>query len=432
MSIRQTSMSPVAGRQASTGAKAMAHAHTGLPPAVLLGGGCNALCIARSLGRAGVRVYALNTSDAIVFRSRYCTPLRGWGEDVTGWGSYLLSSASDGLRGAVVLACSDAEAEYLIHHREELAARYVLDLESAAGQKAMLNKLQTYRIAQAAGVPLPHFWTPQTRAEIEELRPILGYPVLVKPLQAHVYRRKFTKRLVIAHDFEQVIKASDTARLAGIDVMLVEMIPGPDDRLCSYYTYIDENGTPLFDFTKRIIRRSPPLLGGGSCHITDWNPEVKELALRLFRAAGLRGLANAEFKRDERDGRLKLIECNIRFTEGTPLLVGSGVDEPLFVYNRLTGRPLPPMSSYRTGLRLWYPVEDFHAFRILRRRGELTWRQWWASIARPRMLPYFQWTDPWPSLVEGSRLFTAVGRRLRSLGRAVLRLARPSPASGGF
>src|SRR6185437_4458297 len=128
-------------------------------------------------------------------------------------------------------------------------------------------------------------------------------------------------------------------QMAGLDVMVVEMVPGPDSRLCSYYTYLDESGTPLFHFTKRVIRRSPPVFGGGSYHITDWLPEVKELGLRFFQAVGLRGLGNVEFKRDERDGRLKLIECNARFTEANCLVMASSLDLPLLVYNRLVGRP---------------------------------------------------------------------------------------------
>ncbi len=32
---------------------------------------------------------------------------------------------------------------------------------------------------------------------------------------------------------------------AGLAVMLVEQIPGGDDLLCSYYTYLDESGSPV-------------------------------------------------------------------------------------------------------------------------------------------------------------------------------------------
>jgi D-aspartate ligase len=405
-----------------------------LPPAIVLGGTCNALSVARSLGRAGVKVYALNHTDSYVFQSRYCTPIRmPKGSDTHAWGEFLLGPESEPFRGAVLLACSDAELEFLARHRPTLTAKYRLDLSDPEAQLCMLNKLSTYRKAEAAGVPLPRFWSPQNRDELASLESQLPFPLVVKPLYSHVYRRHFTRKLVVAKSFEEAAKAFAAARAAGVDVMLVEMIPGPDDRLCSYYTYLDETGTPLFDFTKRIIRRYPPVMGGGCYHVTDWNPEVKELALRLFQAVGLRGLANAEFKRDERDGRLKLIECNARFTEANCLLADSGLDLASFVYNRLTGGPSVPLEHYRRGVRLWYPVEDFRAFHELRRAGQLSWGCWLRGLCHRKRLPFFRWSDPLPSLIhEGRRVKRAILSRLRQLGKVLAvfgRVESGEPAS---
>jgi predicted ATP-grasp superfamily ATP-dependent carboligase len=411
----------------------MADNNGALPPVILLGGACNALSVARSLGRAGVKVLALNSPGAYVRHSRYCTLLRppGWEAGIGAWADYLLGPDSEPLRGAVLLACSDTELEFLAHNREPLASKYRLDLSNPQAQLCMLNKLSTYQMARAAGIPLPRFWTPQTREQVESLRPELPFPLLVKPLYSHVYRRRFTNKLVVAQNFEEVVKGYGAARAAGVDVMLVEMIPGPDDRLCSYYTYLDENGEPLFHFTKRIIRRFPPIQGGACYHVTDWIPEVKDVSLRLFQAVGLRGLANAEFKRDQRDGRLKLIECNARFTEGNRLVAASGYDLGLFVYNRIVGRPQPPLGAFQLGKRLWYPVEDYRAFRQLRREGELTWLRWLASLAHRKVLPYFRWDDPLPTLVhELGRLKNAVLDRLGTTWRRAAGLIRAVQPAG--
>ena len=88
---------------------------------------------------------------------------------------------------------------------------------------------------------------------------------------------------------------------------------------------------------------------------------MAELGLRFFEGVGLRGLGNVEFKRDARDGRLKLIECNHRFTAATGLMRAAGLDLPLFVYNKLTDRPLPTVDRYRAGLTMWYPMKDVRA-----------------------------------------------------------------------
>ena len=65
---------------------------------------------------------------------------------------------------------------------------------------------------------------------------------------------------------------------------------------------------------------------------------MRELGLAFLRGAGVRGLANVEFKRDERDGRLKLIECNYRFTAPNEQFRRAGMDLALFVVQP-AGRP---------------------------------------------------------------------------------------------
>ena len=380
------------------------------PPVVILGGDANALSVARCLGRRGVRVYTLNDHDAPVRHSRYCRYLKvPWLGDVeASWADYLLGPEAEPLRGAVLLAACDEGIEVIAHNRAALAERFVLDESNPDAQLAMLNKLATYQAARAAGVPTPRFWVTAGGESLRELEPELVYPLLVKPLFSHRFAAKFGgKKFFVAHNIDDLRRGMETAGTAAVEVMLVELIPGPDDRLCSYYTYLDAAGEPQFDFTKRIIRRFPVGMGNGCYHVTDRNPEVREVALRLFRHAGLRGLANAEFKRDDRDGRLKLIECNARFTAANCLVASSGLDLASFVYNRLAGLPPPPTETYRTGLHLWNPTQDFRAFLELRRRGELTAWGWLRGVARRQTLPYFAWEDPLPSVMRFLRSLKA-------------------------
>ena len=374
-----------------------------LPSAIILGGGANALSVARSLGRAGVEVYAINEDSAYVRYSRYCRWLEVPGDAPGAWACFLLGPESEPLRGGVLLACSDDAIAIIARHRPELSAKFRLEESNPTAQLDMLDKLRTYQAAQAAGVPTPRFWPARTREQIMALRDALVFPLIVKPRFTHLWERRSGKKFVVADDFDQLLRAHEALGAVGIETLLVEWIPGLDDRLCSYYTYLHGPSVPLFHFTKRVIRRFPAGVGNGCYHVTDWNPEVRDLALRLFRWVGLRGLANAEFKRDERDGQLKLIECNARFTASNCLVARSGLDLAAFVYNRLVGRPQPPLAAYALDMRLWDPVRDLQAFLELRRRGRLVFRQWIASILHRQTFPYLDWRDPLPALVRALR-----------------------------
>lgn len=374
----------------------------GRPPVIVLGGGANALSIARSLGRYGVKVYAINLPTEHIRHSRYAEwiPLPDGENYQEIWRDYLLGPSSAHLWGSVLLGASDAALELIAQNRAALLERFILDDSNPEAQLCMLNKLCTYRAAVDAGVPTPRFWLVNGAKEVEQLKSSLVFPLLVKPQRSYLFEERFGRKFFVAKDFDHVADAVRVAGAAGIQVLLMELIPGPDDRLCSYYTYLDERGEPLFDFTKRVIRRFPPGEGMACYHITDQVPELRSLALRLFRQVGLRGLANVEFKYDERDGQLKLIECNARFTAANCLVAESGFDLARFVYNRLVGLPQEPLTTYRSGLRLWYPIEDFRAYRVLHARGELSFPRWVRSLLHWQKFPFFAWEDPAPSFVD--------------------------------
>jgi D-aspartate ligase len=371
-----------------------------LPPALLLGGGANALSVARQLGRLGAPVHALAEPGAFVAHSRYCRTPRAAGGDARAWEQFLLGPGAAGLRGAVLLSCCDAGIELIARRRDELSERYLLDDSNPRAQLTMLNKLATYRAAREAGVPTPGFWVADSRGQLEAVRTELTYPLIVKPRLSHVFERKTGKKLLVVNDYDQVAAAVGAVADTGTEAVLMEMIPGPDSRLCSYYTYLDEDSRPLLHFTKRIIRRYPLVTGTACYHVTDRIPEAAELGNRLFRHVGLRGLANVEFKRDGRDGKLKLIECNARFTASDCLVARSGINLAAFVYCRLTGRAPPPTHEYEVGMRLWDPVRDFQAGLAMRRAGDLTLWGWLKSVCHRQTFAYFQWTDPAPALAR--------------------------------
>lgn len=375
------------------------------PPAVVVGGKANAVSVARSLTRAGIDVYALGDTSSPVRHSRACGTFVdvGHAPDMQArWLEWLVT----GPVGAVVLPCSDEALEMIVRNRallEQLAYRaFEVDDEVAA---AMLDKARTYALARDLGIPSPRTITVSTVRDAGRVGDELSFPCALKPLHSHVFQRHFgrrTKAFVVGGP-EELLERFYEMHALGVEMLATQIIPGADDRIYGYYTYLDALGEPLFHFTKRKLRQYPVGFGTGSYHITTWDPDVVELGLAFTQGVGVRGLANVEFKRDARDGALKLIECNHRFTAPNELLRIAGLDLAVFIYSRLAGRPVDAPRTYRTGVRLWHPVEDTRAFLHLRRRGELSFGGWVASVAHPQHVPVFRFHDPNPSLREGLR-----------------------------
>ena len=264
--------------------------HGPRPACVLIHGDVNALSVARSLGRAGIRVFAINDADSPVCRSRYVTPVvlpvlgRDRGE---AWTEFLLGPHSAHLHGSVLLACSDVALRMLALHRDELSHHYLLDLAVPDVQLAMLDKRTSLEVARKAGVGHPKFWSVDDPDALD-LSPEMRYPLLVKPVDTFKFFELTGHKILVVDNREQFEAAVGQVMDAGIDFVLVELIPGPDDLLCSYYTYLDENGEPEFHFTKRAIRRYPRREGPAVYHVVDWVPEAARAGLQFLQAAGVR------------------------------------------------------------------------------------------------------------------------------------------------
>jgi len=375
-------------------------------PAVLLGGVHNTLSATRSLGSTGVPIDVLAVDGVVsaARRSRFCRSYVEFPPDrlQERWLAWLVGAREPSV---VIPACDDG-LELIARHRSEIEKAGHRAIEAADDVLlAMLDKARTYELAAAAGVPAPQARVVTSRNELADVAAELSFPAFVKPTHSHVFLKRFPTRrkgCVLRRPSDLDDEVGPVVD-AGVSMIVMELVPGHHGAFESYYSYLDEAGKPLLHFTKSKLRQHPIGVGEGCYHMTAWSPEAAELGLRFFEAVGLRGIGNVEFKRDARDGQLKLIECNARLTQADALVRRAGIDLPLLAYNRLVGRQLPDTSSFREGLRLWFPWNDLQAMRAYRAAGELGTLEWLLSIAHRQQLPLFDRTDLAPTLREGRR-----------------------------
>ncbi|MEA2398124.1 MAG: D-aspartate ligase [Thermoleophilaceae bacterium] len=388
----------------------------GLPPAVLLGGEAIAVSACRSLGESGVRVHALGDRRDPVRRSRWCGEFVAVGSKEGAVERYLEWLETRGPRGAAILPCDDYGVEMIARNRARLEDWGYLPVEGDDEvMLAMLDKERTYEMARKVGVATPRTATVRTAQEARTAARDFELPVGLKPLQSHLFAEHFPHKLILAHDGAELEEVSSWAFGPGVPMLMTEVVPGPETAICTHFTYLDDAGEPLFNYTKSKIRQWPKRSGLTCYQVSDWQPEVVDVGLRLVQGIGLRGVAVPEFKRDPRDGAWKLIEVNHRFTGSLDLTRHCGIDMALIAYDRLAGRPVRAPSSYRVGVTQWNPIEDVRALLDYRRDGELTVPQWVRSVARRQHFPMMRLDDPMPTVAS---LGTKLGRAARKLASA--------------
>lgn len=366
------------------------------------------MSVARTLAGLGARVVAFGSPDAPVRASRSCSRFVALdrGGDVVGQALELLESAA-GLAGAVVLPCDDDGLELVARHRPRLVELGYRPVEANDEVLlAMLDKSRTYELAREADVAAPAVRTLRSVADVDDVAGEVAFPCVLKPVHSHLYQRRAGRygKVISVADESELRAVIGELQALGLEMLLTEVVPGGDGDFCSYYTYLDGDGAPLFHFTKRKIRQYPIHFGLITYQVTDWTPEVADAGLRLFQRIGLRGIANAEFKLDRRDGVYKLIECNLRFTAANELVRRSGIDIARLAYARVTGGPLPRVDSYRRGMRMWHPIEDVRALCDYRQAGELTVGAWAKSLLHRQHVPLFRLSDPGPTVANLRRM----------------------------
>ncbi len=386
-------------------------------PAIVVAGHTMALGVVRALGKSGVPVVVMHWDArdmAHVSRhvaAEYQVPPPQ--HDEARFVEALLAQAA-ALEGGVLVPASDDAVVALSRNKAALGARYVVAAPDLEVVKGFIEKRRTYALAEAGGVPAPRTRVPATDAEAADAGRELGFPLLVKPSQSHLYYERFHKKMEVVRTEQDLLARLAAARAAGLEVLVQEIVPGPDTAVVNYNAYGVE-GRPLVEFTARQLRKAPPRFGSPRVVVSERVEEALVAGRALFRAMRLDGFACCEFKRDARDGAYRIVDVNGRHNLSGLLAVRCGINFPLIQYRHLTTGELPPPAEFRTGV-YWVDVFRDAAYSVRHLLDERL--SPWAYLEpylRPNCDATFELNDLRPFLA-----------RARWVGRHALDVARGS------
>lgn len=351
----------------------------------------------------------------------------------------LLLEEGDRLRGSLLVPASDAALAAMSRNKDALSEKYVVAATEWEISRRFIEKKHTYALAEEVGVPAPQTTIPRSLEDVERYAASAMFPCLVKPSQGHLYKARFGTKMERVDDLDELVTAYRRADDAGLEVMLQEIIPGPDGDGANYNSYTWD-GNPAIEFTARKIRGSPPVFGSPRVALSEIVPEVVEPGRRILQAMGFYGFSCTEFKRDERDGVWKLMEVNGRHNLSSLLAVRCGVNFPWIQYRHLVEGELPRVRGQRTGLYWIDLVRDLGCDVAYAGREPYRLRDYLRPYQRPHVFAIADLHDPAPFAVRIADL----GRTAISAARARLRRSsrrgdiepgdqrsRPSGRSGG-
>jgi predicted ATP-grasp superfamily ATP-dependent carboligase len=122
-----------------------------------------------------------------------------------------------------------------------------------------------------------------------------------------------------------------------------------------------------------------------SCH----NQKVVEQSFQMLQGLKYHGIVGVEYKHDPKTDRYKLIEINARAVNTSAIAPACGVDLPYIAYSDVIGKPLPPVTDWHDDVKWIWLTQDAFAARELNRLGQMSFRQWIASIKGKRVHAVF-------------------------------------------
>lgn len=288
------------------------------------GSGPASVLVAKALHSAGYEVHASDVrGHRLGLRSRYThqfhlIPARDFAEYEAG----LLQLVCD-LRPQVLFPFTTTCVAAVSRNRNRFAELTGVLAPDWQAFWSAYDKAACGRICALLGIPVPRSFTPQEAAAwlpqsagTDSIRRLVVKPSL------DVGGARGVRYVETVSELGQALAGA----APGLPPPLIqEYIPGDSTAMRTVVVLV-ANGLVQAAFTMQKTRQSPPSGGNTVTGVSTADRASVDLVMPFFATAHWSGLAEAEFKYDERDGRMKLMEINPRLPGYVGFPQRSGMD----------------------------------------------------------------------------------------------------------
>ncbi len=305
-----------------------------------------------------------------------------------------------------VLVPAQDHAVLLIQRaRAKLAQHYHFYLWDSELLTQLGSKTDLGRIAERYGLPAPRTVSPRSRAEAEELCSRMRLPYIVKPEFTNSWWTETAcslglgEKAIEVANTEELLSVYDRSQQVGAKIVVQEKIVGPDSNHLSYLTFVAPNGEFSGEMIARKMRIYPVRFGVASYAESATTDDAMRMGKDILHRLGYRGFASVQMKRDERDGRLYLIEINLRLPLVLGLALSAGLSFPYYYYRTSLGLDYA-VGQLKVGRRWMAVGRDVRSMRVFVRDGTCTWVQWIGDLLKSRSFPLLSLGDPAPAIAS--------------------------------
>jgi D-aspartate ligase len=387
-----------------------------------------ALGVMRSAGSLGIPVFHTQRGRrSPIDRSRYSrgslTLPRDASEDCA---LEILREFGAGHGPAILLAVDDTSAMFVADHGDMLKDVFLFPHQPSGLARALADKRSMHRLCVDHAIPTPLVAYPKSESEVCRHAAEAQFPVVAKRIDASLPVASSTPNVAVAQDRDELLAAyrsMESSRRP--NVMLQEYIPDTPQANWMFNGYFTGDSECMVSFTGQKLRQSPPDAGATTLGVYKVNPSLEEATKRFMKTLGYRGILDADYRLDHRDGQYKLLDVNPRIGSSFRLFVAAdGTDVLRALYLDLTGQEVlagqEVAATQRDGRRWLVEPQDLRSSLIQIKRNELTVGKWLGSLRHIEETAWWAREDPRPFVAMVTSLLAArLRRRLHGVRRAL-------------
>ncbi|MDL0125111.1 ATP-grasp domain-containing protein [Halobacterium salinarum] len=244
----------------------------------------------------------------------------------------------------LIIPVRDAATLAISCHKDVLEEHTNVVISDHDTLSPFMDKGETVRIAQQAGVPVPDTWFPEDTPK-ETIRESVDYPVLVRP------RRSSGSRGIryVSHSREFDEAYDFVSQKYGIP--LVQEYIEHSGGHYSIGTIFDTNATPVATHVYEETKQYPVSGGPAVEAVSVSPPEWTEDLLQLLEYVGWIGPAHMDVLFDPKSNEPKLLEVNPRLWMSIQIAISAGVDVPNIIASIGDGKELTQVHNYKTDVQ---------------------------------------------------------------------------------
>jgi predicted ATP-grasp superfamily ATP-dependent carboligase len=352
------------------------------PPVVVAGAFQTGVVLMRNLVRRKVETCCIDCNASkpgfkTVYGKAYLCPNPD--TDPAEWERFMIELAKSIGRKPVLIPSSDLFVTAIADHAAALEPHYIVRPASVATQALLATKKRQYEIADVNGLPVPKTEFVQSIEEVRQFAGKAQFPCLMKPVHFREWERfpsghpLLNQKIALAYSPNELEAQYRLVESVTPDVVVQEIIEGPDDAKMVYLSCYGRGGRRLGSCMVRELRTTPIYFGSASIVEPISDPETDALCDGFFQSIGYEGLCELELKRDSRDGRVKLIEANPRYSVTADAAPYAGVDLGWLHYLDLIGEPVKPAEWNGRHFHHIVLQRDVECFRSYLKAGLTTW-----------------------------------------------------------